>query len=184
MVREGRGAGVLVLLLVAFPLALGACGGSDSSGSSASSTDGAASGATGPNGATGASGATGAATGATGKHQRDSSGAGKGSGGASVDTGGSSAAGDAPGGTTDKGAAKAPKKTKKPHFLPGAFVGQKKELYDQSRRVCEALTLDGLAHEYDVTPKTPEAVARRYAQAYPNTVRNWVYKGCKAGLTK
>jgi hypothetical protein len=184
MVRRGRGRGLLTVLLMTAPLALAACGGGDSSGSSASSTSGGASGATGANGATGASGGTGAATGATGKHERDSSGAANGSGGASADTGGSSAAGDGAGGTTDKGAAKAPKKTKKPHFLPGAFVGQKKELYDQSKRVCEALTLDGLAHEYDVTPKTPEAVARRYAQAYPNTVRNWVYKGCKAGLTK
>lgn len=177
---------LFVLLLAAFPLVLVACGGDDSARQSGSSTAGDEAGATaasGANGATGASGATGAATGATGStRKRSSSG---GTGGASAGTGGSSPAGSGTSGGTNKPKRNARvKKTKKPHFLPGAFVGQKKQVYDQSRRVCDALTLDGLAHEYNVTPKTPEAVARRYAQAYPSTIRKSVYKGCKAGLTK
>lgn len=184
MVRGSRAALFLVLLPVALTLA--ACGGDSSSDQGALSSTGTEAGTTGTGGASGAAdsnGATGAATGATGGTGKKSGS--RGSGGTSANTGGSSTGSGAAGGTSKpKSDAKARKRPKKPHFLPGAFVGQKKPLYDQAKRVCQALTLEGLAHEYNVTSKTPAAVAHRYAQAYPTKIRDAVYKGCKAGLSK
>src|SRR4051794_19514723 len=131
MVREVRGAVLSGLVLAAFPLALVACGGDDSSSQGGSSTVGSNAGATaasGANGATGATGSTGAATGATGStHKGSSSGS---SGGASAGTGGSSGGSPPNVGANKRKTNIKPKKTKKPHFLPGSFVGQKKELYD------------------------------------------------------
>jgi hypothetical protein len=166
----------LVVLLAALPLALAACGGSDKSSDSSSSSSGTVAGATGSTGAAGSKGTTG-----TGGAKPGGSTGSNGTGGASANIGGSSSGSGSGGNSGKKQPAK--KKPKKPQFLPGAFVGQKNLLYKQSKTVCHALTLDGLAHEYNVKPKTPEAVARRYAKAYPSSIRNAVYRGCKAGLS-
>jgi hypothetical protein len=169
---------LVVVSLAALPVGLTACGGDGSSNKGASSSTSTVAGTTAPSGTTGAtgtSGATGAATGPTGNQKADSGGAGAPKGGA-----GGRSNGGAKGGSTNK---KQPKK-KKPKFLPGSFAGQKGELFKQSREVCGYLTLDGLAKEYNVTPKTPTTVARRYAKGYPASVRDAVYKGCRAGLNK
>lgn len=182
MVRRGRMSS-LVVLLAALPLALGACGGGDKSSDSSSSSTGTVAGAT--DGATGSTGATGSAgskgTTSTGGAKTGGSTGSNGTGGASANAGGSSKSSGSSGNSGKSQPAK--KKPKKPKFLPGAFVGQKNLLYKQSKTVCHALTLNGLAHEYNVKPKTPEAVARRYAKAYPSSIRNAVYRGCKAGLS-
>jgi hypothetical protein len=180
MVRRGRRFRLLVSLLAALPLALGACGGSDSKDQGAqSTTDTVASGATGPTGASGAKGThAGGATGSSGKKKKS------GSGGSGGSTSGGSTANS--GGTIKANKKKVQsilKKRKKAKFLPGSFIGQKDQLFAQSKQVCKALTLDGLAHEYNVRPKTPTAVAHRYARAYPQSIRNAVYRGCKAGLS-
>ena len=57
------------------------------------------------------------------------------------------------------------------------------KLYREAKIVCATLTLDGLAHEYEVK-RTPEAVARAYSDTYDVTLRGAVYEGCKAGVTK
>src|SRR4051794_19298286 len=180
MVRRGRIFRLLVSLLAALPLALVACGGGSSSDDSSGSKTNPVAGAGGTTGAGGATGATGAGgtaskgTSGTGgsKSKRKSS---TGSGGAGLATGGGSSKG--------KDQSKTNTKPKKRKFLPGSFVGQKDLLYKQSKTVCHALTLDGLAHEYNVKPKTPATVARQYAKAYPTSIRGAVYRGCKAGLS-
>jgi hypothetical protein len=182
MVRRGRRFRLLVALLAALPLALAACGGSDSKDQGAqSTTDTVASGTGGATGATGASGAKGTrAGGTTGSSGKKSSG----SGGSGGSTSGGSTANS--GGTIEANKKKVQsilKKRKKPKFLPGSFIGQRSQLFAQSKQVCKALTLDGLAHEYNVSPKTPAAVAQRYAKAYPPSIRKAVYRGCKAGLS-
>jgi hypothetical protein len=189
MARRGRGflllVRVLVSLLAALPVGLAACGNDSSSNKSARSSTGTVAGttaATGASGTTGTSGPTGATAGSTGSTKT------KHSGGAGVPAGPNGGSADPAAGGTDttKGNSNAKKKVKKkkPHFLPGSFVGQKGELYKQSKEVCGYLTLEGLAKEYNVATKTPVAVAQRYAQGYPRSVRSAVYKGCKAGLTK
>jgi hypothetical protein len=182
MARPWRGLTLLGVALAA--LALAACGNDKSSDGSASSTPESVAG---KSGTTGTSGATGASS------LPSTSGSGKkhDSGGATAPAGsvggGDSPASSAPstnaGSQKDSSTNSAPKPKKKPQFAPGAFLGQGKQLYKQSKEVCNYLTLDGLAREYNVTPKTPEAVAHRYAKAYPKRVRDSVYRGCKAGLT-
>jgi len=170
---------LLVALLAALPLVLAACGGSDSKDQGAqSTTDTVASGATGPTGTSDAKGTrAGGATGSSGKKSTGSGGSGgSNAGGGSTGSGGTIEA-------NKKKVQSILKKRKKPKFLPGSFIGQKDKLFTQSKAVCKALTLDGLAHEYNVSPKTPAAVARRYAKAYPPSIRNAVYRGCKAGLS-
>jgi hypothetical protein len=173
---------LLISLFAAVPLALSACGGGKSSDSSSSSTaTPTVAGATGTGGASGTSGATGrSGAGATGAGTKKRSSGGSGTGGSSTASG---PTGGTNQGKTQSKAKSTPEKPKKPKFLPGSFVGQANLLYKQSKIVCHALTLDGLAHEYNVTPKTPAAVARRYAQAYPPSIRRSVYRGCKAGLS-
>ena len=165
-------------------LTLAACGSDKSSDRSTGSTTGnesqATGGTTGTTGASGASGATGASPLAS------TPGAGKkgSSGGSAAPSGGDTAKStpSTPTGTQNSTPHSPPKK-KKPVFAPGSFAGQSKQLYKQSKEVCSYLTLDGLAREYNVKPKTPEAVARRYSKAYPKNARDAVYRGCKAGLS-
>jgi hypothetical protein len=163
-------------------LTLAACGSDKSSDKTAASTTRSVAGATGTTGAGGAGGASGT-TGASPLSSTPGAGKKRASGGSTAPSGGNSAkpAPSTPTDTQNSTPHSPPKK--KPAFVPGSFAGQAKELYKQSKEVCKYLTLDGLAREYNVTPKTPEAVARRYSKAYPKNARDAVYRGCKAGLS-
>ena len=164
-------------------LAFASCGGGDSSDQSAGSTTDTVAGTSGASGTSGTTGAAPRGTTPSNGETSDSGGSAapsSGSAGAGGDSNSSGASGQT--GAQNKGSTQN-KKKKKPTFAPGSFVGQKDELYKQSKQVCNYLTLDGLAKEYNVTPKTPEAVAQRYARVYPAKVRNAVYRGCKAGLS-
>jgi hypothetical protein len=55
-------------------------------------------------------------------------------------------------------------------------------LYDKAKRVCDTLSLNGLAQKYDVEA-TPEAVSTAYAASYPVTFRKAVHDGCLAAFS-
>jgi hypothetical protein len=171
---QGKRTAALATLLVAAAPWFIACGGNDSSGESASSADAgttAATGSTGSTGTTGVSGATGT---------KGSSGGSKAPSQPSKGTTGDSSSQ----GSNDSGKTPASGK-KKDKEQPGTGKPGPSELanlYSQARQVCKALTLDGLAHEYEVA-RTPTAVAKAYAKAYPANQRAAVYNGCKAGVS-
>jgi hypothetical protein len=160
----------LASLLAALALALAACGGDDSSNDSGSSADAGRTVTTGASGVTGVDGTTGA----TG----------------SAPSGGSKAPSSPKKGTTrdssPKGSDKSsdnrvPKKDTK--FDPDKpSAGVLANLYSQARQVCKVLTLQGLAHEYEVAA-TPAAVATAYSKTYPKSQRAAVYNGCKSGVS-
>jgi hypothetical protein len=164
----------LASVLAALALALAACGGDDSSNDSGSSADAGRTVTTGASGVTGVTDVDGT-TGATG----------------SAPTGGSKAPSSPKKGTTTrdtspKGSDKSsdnrvPKKDTK--FDPDKpSAGELANLYTQARQVCKVLTLQGLAHEYEVA-ETPSAVAKAYSKAYPAAQRAAVYNGCKSGVS-
>jgi hypothetical protein len=170
--RNGVALGALVLA-VAAAITLSACGGGGSSNESgdASTTAAGQAGATGTTGATsaGPTGPTGATTKGSkrGRGKRKSQSGGSSSGG-SKGSGGNTAGGK----TTGTGSA------------PAQFgTLEEKELYREAKIVCGALTMPGLAHEYEVK-STPESVARAYAKGYAPNIRGAVYLGCKAAFTK
>jgi hypothetical protein len=165
-------------LMAASAMTLAACGGSDSkdkAGSAASTTTG--------NGATGAGSADKGASGATG-----------GSGGAGAGTGGSGAAKGGKSGKGKKGRSNGNSGSSsgaggngsgggKGDTTPQFGTLQERELYRQSKIVCRALSLKGLAHEYEVQ-RTPDAVAQAYAKGYAPSIRGAVFQGCKAAFVK
>jgi hypothetical protein len=181
----------LAVALVALTLPFGACGGGDDSSKQDAST-----------GATAGSGPTGTAskgaTGATGKEgtsrgSKGSSGNGQNDGkkqrkrsSSSGGTGGTAKEGQKKQGTSKKKSAKAKRKHKSTGPSSN-YTPQEYELYRESKIVCRANTLSGLAAQYHVAHK-PSAVAAAYAQAYVDTFKNPAVKGavaagCEAGVT-
>jgi hypothetical protein len=159
-------------LALSSAVVISACGGGDSSNDSGNAS--ATAGTTGATGATsaGVTGSSGAA-GPTRKRSKRAAGDKK----RKSQSGGSSptgSGGDTAGGSANNGAGKGP-----PHF--GTYL--ERELYREAKIVCAALSLPGLAHEYEVK-RTPEAVARAYAKGYAPNSRGAVYLGCKAAFTK
>jgi hypothetical protein len=55
-------------------------------------------------------------------------------------------------------------------------------LYNKSKRVCDEISLNGLAQKYSVEA-TPEAVSTAYAASYPETFRKAVHDGCLAAFS-
>ena len=168
---QGKRAAALAMPVAALALGLGACGGKDSSNESASSTDPATTAATGETGPTGTTGTTsvGGVTGATGSAP---------SGGSKAPSTDSSS----PKGSDKSSGKRAPKKKKQQVDPDKPSAGELANLYTQARQVCKVLTLQGLAHEYEVA-ETPSAVAKAYSKAYPAAQRAAVYNGCKSGLS-
>jgi hypothetical protein len=54
-------------------------------------------------------------------------------------------------------------------------------LFNKAKRICDTLTLNGLAQRYNVKA-TPEAVSSAYAASYPETFRKAVHDGCLAAF--
>jgi hypothetical protein len=173
MTEQGKRMTALAALLAVVVFVFAACGDDDSSNEpAASSTEG----VTGASGASGTSGASGA-RGATGKAGDTST------GGAKVPT------------DSSKKPAK-PKKTPAQSQEPKDDASEPKDddsaadlakpklatLYTQARIVCKALTLQGLAHEYEVAA-TPDSVARAYSKTYRGEERKAIYNGCKDGVS-
>jgi hypothetical protein len=186
MGQRGKRAGTAVLLVTSLALGLAACGGKDSSKKHASSADVGSTAAIGTTGSAGATGATGAA-GASGTTGAKRSG---GSKPPSAPTAHSpTPAPSAPARNTGKPSRKQPSKNA-PNvgYNPGTpTAGELAGLYSEAKQVCKALTLQGLAREYQVAP-TPKAVAKAYADAYSKAVKSKkrhdaIYRGCKDGLS-
>ena len=68
-----------------------------------------------------------------------------------------------------------------PPAAPKPSAAPQQVLYNKARRVCQNLTLTGLAQRYNVAA-TPEAVATAYAASYPETFRQSVHDGCIAAF--
>jgi hypothetical protein len=164
------------VLAVAGAIALSACGGGGSSNGSGDASTTAA----GQAGSTGATGATSAGpTGPTGATTKGSK---RGRGKRKSQSGGSSSGGSSSGGS--KGSAGNTAGGTNTGSAPARFgTLEEKELYREAKIVCGALTMPGLAHEYEVK-STPESVARAYAKGYAPNLRGAVYLGCKAAFTK
>jgi hypothetical protein len=70
-----------------------------------------------------------------------------------------------------------------PHTLTPAELKQVgKQQYEQARILCKAATLEGLAKRYGIKSPDPSKVAKAYAAAYLVGLRDYVERGCKAGL--
>jgi hypothetical protein len=180
----GKGSMAACALAAICAIALSACGGGGDgkdqrATAGASGAAGATSGTTGTTAASGASGARGNTGGAsvpsvkTTKPKRKRAPASPSVGGGIPNTVQSNPAKKKNKTDTKDGAVSPLKEPTKP---------QLKALRKQAKEVCKYLTLDGLAHEYNV-PSTPDAVATAYAKSYPKKSRDAVYRGCKAGLT-
>jgi hypothetical protein len=182
MDRRGKRAGALVLVLAALALGLSACGGDDSSNEQARTADDAgATATTGPTGSTGATGSDGT------REKTGGKGSDKGTGGSKApSTPSAESPSDSPSQSgSDKRDGKQRSKKRESAVDPNApSPALLSNLYNQAKLACQALTLNGLAHEYEV-PATPEAAARAYSKAYlaPARQKKAVYRGCKDGLT-
>jgi hypothetical protein len=76
----------------------------------------------------------------------------------------------------DKGGSSTPTTTTPPP-PPKPSASPQQVLYNKAKRVCDELTLNGLAQKYNVDA-TPEAVSTAYAASYPETFRQAVHDGC------
>src|SRR3954451_12607004 len=189
MVRPGkRAVAAFASVLAASALVFAACGGDGSNKDATSSTSTpttAAGGATGTSGASGARGSTEgtrtggakAPAGGANKPSKKPATGGSSPGGSNTSAGGGSTNGSAPKDKNDSKSKKKPKSAAEPIGAPELAT-----YYTQAKEVCKYLTLEGLAHEYEV-PATPSAVAKAYSQKYPEGARKAVYKGCKAGVS-
>ena len=184
MALGGKGSMAVCALAAICAIALSACGGGGDgkdqrATAGASGAAGATSGTTGTTGTTGASGAGGRTGGATVPSVKTTKPKRK-----SAPT--SPSVGGGARNTVQSNPAKKKTKTNttdgEVNPLKQPTKSQLKMLQKQAKEVCKYLTLDGLAHEYNV-PSTPEAVAKAYAKRYPKESRDAVYRGCKAGVT-
>ena len=194
---SGKGRGTLALVPVALALLLTSCGGDSSKESDNAGVARAPSGATSTTPETGASGG-GSRADAGGKRSRRKH-------RESTGTGGAAPAPDTVNkvkkrlkrqkrqlqkeiqkvkGKTQKqgskGGSSTPTTTTPPPPRPS--VGPQQVLFKKAKRVCEDLTLNGLARKYNVEA-TPEAVATAYAASYPETFRQSVHDGCLAAYS-
>jgi hypothetical protein len=167
---RGKRAGTAAALLAVLALGLSTCGGKDSSSKPATSADGGSTAATGPRGSIGATGASGT----TGTKRS------KPSGGSRAPSTRSPAP---PSTNAKRPSRKQPSKKAVPEFNPNKpTAGELANLYLQSREICRGLTLQGLAHEYEVAA-TPDAVAKAYSKALTGKRHKAVYQGCKDGVS-
>jgi hypothetical protein len=67
-------------------------------------------------------------------------------------------------------------------LTPEQIKAVKGQMRKQARLLCKASTLPGLAQQYGIQGAKADAVARKFAAAYPVGVRKAVAAGCKAGL--
>jgi hypothetical protein len=166
MVRSAYTAVLVALVAVAF----GACG-DDDSASDASTTAG----VTQPQGTT----TPPRATGTTGTQRTDTKRTTKSKERKQRDSGESKSGSAAP--TTPS--APTAREKPQPHTLTPAELKQVgKQQYEQARILCKAATLEGLAKRYGIKNPEPSEVAKAYAAAYLVGLRDYVERGCKAGL--
>ncbi len=68
---------------------------------------------------------------------------------------------------------------------PKSFEVRKSLSFESARRACGAVPLEAVATRLRVSSTDPAAVAREYAQRNaPLALRQQVYEGCLAALTK
>ena len=165
--------GYVALLAAVLALAVGGCGGGNDDSASDSQPSSVARGTTGQKDATRPqrpSDGTGGAEVTTEPKQRDSSNNGA--------PGGNDPEPPPAGSTPEKEKPKPPQRTL--DAAEAKRVGR--ELAKQARIVCKALTLEGLAKDYDIKSPDPDEVAEAYAATYPVAIREAVAAGCKKGL--
>jgi hypothetical protein len=179
---------------VAFSLLLASCGGDSSKETGSASVASAPSGTTSTTPESGASGATGAKARAKKKARHKSSTQANGTGGAAPAENGidelkrrlkrekqrikreGAKIKEKAQKKGDKGGSSTPTTTTPPP-PPKPSASPQQVLYNKAKRVCEELTLNGLAQKYNVEA-TPEAVSTAYAASYPETFRQAVHDGC------
>ena len=164
-----RRAYIAVLIAVA-AVALGACGSDDDSASDTTSKAG----VTQPQGTTSVPRAATGTTGATGTEKKRTAKSNERKKKSTGESKRESAAPSAPATQEEK---------PQPYTLTPAELKQVgKQQYEQARILCEAATLEGLAKRYGIKDPDPDKVAKAYAAAYLVGLRDYVQRGCKAGL--